>query len=49
MGQGFVALNLGGMAKVTAELGVVFNLNLMYMAPASGIVIEPSLGMAAGL
>lgn len=49
MGQGFVSLGAGGMFMVTERLGVVLNVNVMYMLPASGIVLEPSLGMTVGL
>jgi len=49
MGQGFVSLGAGSMVMVTERLGVVLNINVMYMLPASGLVLEPSLGMTLGL
>jgi len=49
MGQGFVSLGAGSMVMVTERLGVVLNVNVMYMLPAPGIVIQPSLGMTVGL
>jgi hypothetical protein len=49
MGKGFVSLGAGGMLAITDRLGVVLNLNGMLMLPASGLVIEPSLGLEVGL
>jgi hypothetical protein len=49
LGQGFVALSLGGMLKVVGDTNVLLNVNAMTMFPASGIVFEPSLGVVAGL
>ena len=49
MGQGFVSLGAGGMVMVTDRLGVVLNVNVIYMLPAPGIVLQPSLGMTVGL
>jgi hypothetical protein len=49
MGQAFVSLGAGSMLAVTDTLGVVLNLNAMYMLPASGLVFEPSLGIQYGL
>ena len=48
-GQGFVALSLGGMLKLVGETGLLLNVNAMYMFPAAGIVLEPSLGVVTGL
>ncbi len=44
MGKSFAALNFGGLYMFAKHHGAQLNVNLMYMLPASGIVIEPSLG-----
>jgi hypothetical protein len=31
------------------NMGILINANVMYLLPASGIVIEPSLGFMLGL
>jgi hypothetical protein len=49
MGQGFGTVSLGGMFAFKDNMGVVLNANLMYLLPASGFVIEPSLGFTLGL
>jgi hypothetical protein len=46
MGMAFSSLGAGSMLAVTGQLGVVLNLNVMLMLPASGFVLEPSLGLA---
>jgi hypothetical protein len=49
MGQGFGTANLGAVIAFKENMGVVINANVMYMLPASGFVIEPSLGFTYGL
>jgi hypothetical protein len=49
MGQGFGTVSLGGMFAFKDNMGVVLNANIMYLLPASGFVIEPSLGFTLGL
>jgi hypothetical protein len=49
MGQGFGTVAVGGMLAFTPNLGAQINFNFMYMLPASGIVMEPSLGFVMGL
>lgn len=49
LGQSFITLGGGAMYAITQSSGVQLNLNLMYMLPTSGIVIEPSLGYVLGL
>jgi hypothetical protein len=49
MGQGFVAVSLGGMVELVAPANLLLNLNAMLMLPASGIVLEPSLGVVTAL
>lgn len=49
MGQGFVTLGAGGMLAFKDNMGLLLNLNFMYMLPASGVVIQPSLGFSLGL
>jgi hypothetical protein len=44
MGQGFVSASTGGMLAVSDRVGAVLNVNFMFMLPANGIVVEPSLG-----
>lgn len=48
MGQLFLSLGAGGMVSITDQLGVVLNLNGMVMLPASGFVLQPSLGIQHG-
>ncbi len=48
-GQAFLSLGAGGMVAITDQLGVVLNLKAMVMLPASGLVLEPSLGLELGL
>jgi hypothetical protein len=49
MGLGFAAANAGAMLPVKGELGVVLNINAMVMFPATGFVLETSVGVVAGL
>jgi len=44
LGTSFGALNFGGLYKFAKHHGAQLNFNVMYMLPASGLVIEPSLG-----
>ena len=44
MGQGFVSANAGALLAVSDRVGAVLNVGFMFMFPANGIVIEPSLG-----
>ena len=48
LGQGFLTVAPGAVFPLSGNLGVQVNLNLMYMLPVSGIVVEPSLGMIVG-
>jgi hypothetical protein len=48
MGQVFLSLGAGGMVAISEQLGVVLNLNGMLMLPASGLVLEPSIGVQYG-
>jgi hypothetical protein len=48
LGLGFANVALGAMFPVTDRIGIVPNVNFMYMLPTSGFVIEPSLGMMMG-
>ncbi len=48
LGQGFVTLGGGAMYPFGKNFGAVLNVNLMYMLPDSGFVIEPSLGAMIG-
>jgi hypothetical protein len=48
MGQGFITAAGGAMYAFNPRLGAVLNINLMYMVPTSGPVIEPSLGVEYG-
>jgi len=49
LGQGFVAGGGGAMYAFGINHGLVLNLNLMVMLPATGFVIEPSLGYQIAL
>jgi hypothetical protein len=44
MGQGFVSANTGGLLAISERVGAVLNVNLMFLFPANGVVVEPSLG-----
>lgn len=48
MGQGFFTIGGGMVYAFTPQIGAQLNLNLMYMLPSSGVVIQPSLGMEYG-
>jgi hypothetical protein len=49
MGQGFVTGALGGVFAFKDNMGIQLNVNFMYMLPAAGFVMEPSLGFVYGL
>jgi hypothetical protein len=48
MGQGFITAGGGAMWAFNPRLGAVLNINLMYMLPTSGPVIQPSIGVEYG-
>jgi hypothetical protein len=49
MGQGFITAGGGVIYAFTPQIGAQLNLNLMYMLPTSGVVIQPSIGVVYGL
>lgn len=49
LGRGFVTGGGGGVLAFNRTTGLQLNINLMYMLPTSGFVIEPSLGLVFGL
>ena len=49
LGQGFITAGGGVVYAFTEKLGAQLNLNLMFMVPTTGPVIEPSLGVVYGL
>lgn len=49
LGQGFVTIGGGTIYGISSGFGVALNLNLMYMLPGSGVVLEPSIGAVYGL
>jgi len=49
MGQGFVTGAVGGVIAFKDNMGIQINANFMYLLPASGFVIQPSLGFTMGL
>jgi hypothetical protein len=49
LGIGFVNIAPGAVFPLSSNLGVQANINVMYMLPVSGLVIEPSLGLVVGL
>jgi hypothetical protein len=48
MGQGFVEGGVGAMLAVAPNMGVTLEGKMLYMLPASGVVLQPSLGFAYG-
>jgi hypothetical protein len=48
LGQGFITVGGGGVWAFSQKVGAQLNLNAMYMLSATGIVLEPSLGMVFG-
>jgi hypothetical protein len=44
LGRGFAGAGAGAVFAISEHLGAQLNLNLMYMFPDTGLVIEPSLG-----
>lgn len=48
MGQGFIEGGVGGMLAFTPKLGLTLEAKLLYMLPATGVVIQPALGFAYG-
>jgi len=48
MGQGFITAGGGVMYAFTPQIAAQLNLNLMFMLPSSGFVIQPSIGAAYG-
>jgi hypothetical protein len=49
MGQGFITAGGGVVYAFKENLGAQLNLNLMYMLPTSGPVLQPSIGLIYGL
>lgn len=49
LGQSFVGLNGGIVYATSQNSGFQLNLNLMFMLPTTGQVVEPSLGYVIGL
>ncbi len=49
MGQGFGTVGGGGLIPLGDNGGVLINLNIMFMLPSSGTVLEPSVGYVIGL
>jgi len=48
MGQGFITIGGGAMYAFKENIGAQLNVNLMYMLPTSGPVIQPSIGLVYG-
>ena len=48
MGQGFIEGGAGTMLAFSDKMGLTLEAKLVYMLPASGIVIQPALGFAYG-
>jgi hypothetical protein len=49
MGQGFITIGGGVVYAFKENFGAQLNLNVMYMLPTSGPVLQPSLGLVYGL
>jgi len=48
MGQGFIEAGVGGMLAFKDNMGVTLEMKVLYMFPASGFVLQPSLGLEYG-
>jgi hypothetical protein len=48
-GQAFAALHAGGTLTLVGDLAAELNVNVMFMSPWGGVVLEPSLGVVMGL
>ncbi len=48
LGRTFAALSFGGLQNLGGHHNLLLNVNVMYMVPSSGIVLEPSLGYVFG-
>ena len=48
MGQGFITIGGGAVYAIKENFGAQLNINLMYMLPTSGPVIQPSIGVIYG-
>ncbi len=44
LGQGFLTAGGGAQYMVSPNMGAQLNLNLMYMLPTTGLVVQPSIG-----
>jgi len=49
LGQSFIAIGGGAVYALSPNSGLQLNLNLMYMLPTTGQVIEPTLGYVFGI
>ncbi|HMR10707.1 MAG TPA: hypothetical protein PKA88_33245, partial [Polyangiaceae bacterium] len=49
LGQSFVTIGGGAMYALSPNSGLQLNLNIMFMLPTTGQVIEPSLGYVFGI
>jgi hypothetical protein len=49
LGTGFITAGGGAVWAFTPKMGAQLNLNAMMMLGASGLVLEPSLGLVYGL
>ncbi|HEX6274578.1 MAG TPA: hypothetical protein VFZ53_16155 [Polyangiaceae bacterium] len=49
LGQGFGTATAGGVLWIADELGLQLNVNAMLMFPATGFVLEPSVGIVTAL
>ncbi len=48
MGQGFITAGGGVVYAITPQIGAQLNLNLMFMLPSTGFVMQPSIGVEYG-
>jgi len=48
MGQGFIEGGVGAMLAIKDNMGVTLEAKVLYMLPASGVVIQPSAGFSLG-
>jgi hypothetical protein len=49
LGQSFIGLHGGAMYALSPNSGILLNLNIMFMLPTSGQVLEPSIGYVFGI
>ena len=49
LGQGFVKVGVGGQLHVSGPVSATAGLDALYLLPATGVALEPSLGVVLAL